>query len=113
MTKPLYSAWFHGAVWRPLVRRAGLRYRKPHMIRDSVASLLLHEGVPLPYVSELLGHHSPAFTATVYAHALPNANRGIMARLDTAARLGGMGDARATGRNPAATSHALTEALRG
>jgi integrase len=57
--------------------------------------------VPLPYVSELLGHHSAAFTATVYAHALPNATRGIMARLD------------APSRNPAATADQPKAALRG
>jgi integrase len=99
--EPMYSAWFHFAVWRPLVRRASLRHRKPHMIRHSVASLLLHEGVPLPYVSELLGHHSAAFTATVYAHALPNATRGIMARLDVPSR------------NPAATANLPAAAVRG
>jgi integrase len=62
-------------------------------------------GVPLPYVSELLGHHSAAFTATVYAQALPNATRGIMARLDG----GVIGTPK---RNPAATVAEATVALR-
>src|SRR5262245_64835423 len=43
--------------------------------RHGVASVLLHEGVPLPYVFESPGHHTPAFTATGYARALPSAAR--------------------------------------
>jgi integrase len=106
--QPIHSAWFHEYVWRPVLRRAGLRYRKPHMVRHSVASLLLHEGTPLPFVAELLGHHSPAFTATVYAHAMPNANRGVMARLDAAAGPG----PRASERNPCATRPAVAAGIR-
>jgi integrase len=75
------SSW-RQAVWRVLLRRAGFRYRRPHLVRHSFASLLLQDGVPLAYVSEVLGHGSVAVTAKVYAHALPNANRGALNRLD-------------------------------
>jgi integrase len=41
-----------------------------HLFRHSHGSQLLASGVPLPAVSERLGHSSTYVTATVYAHAL-------------------------------------------
>src|SRR5262249_36663832 len=93
-TLPMYSCWFRNYVWRPLLRRAGVRYRTLHTVRHTVASKLLEGGVPLARVSELLGHPSPAIPAKVYAHALPGGDRGVMSRLDTRPS--------ATIRNPAA-----------
>lgn len=62
---------FRNNVWAPILRRAGLRYRKPHTLRHTYASLLIDMGQPLPYVQHQLGHHSAAFTLKVYGHLLP------------------------------------------
>lgn len=43
-----------------------------HSFRHYYASAMLANLVPLPTVSMLLGHSSPAMTATVYAHHLPD-----------------------------------------
>ncbi len=41
-----------------------------HDLRHTAASHLRADGVPLPEVSQILGHASPAITARVYAHAV-------------------------------------------
>jgi integrase len=79
-------------VWRPLLRRAELRYRKPHTLRHTYASMLIEAGEPLTYVQQQLGHHSPAFTLKVYGHLLPRGTRRAVDALDDK-----------TIRNPAAT----------
>jgi integrase len=58
-----------------MLRRAELRYRKPHTLRHTFASLLIERGESLKYVQEQLGHHCPAFTLAVYGHLLPRGDR--------------------------------------
>jgi predicted ATPase len=57
--------------FRMLLARAGVpvAYRL-HDLRHTAGSHLLAEGVPLPEVSQILGHANPAITARLYAHAL-------------------------------------------
>jgi integrase len=97
---PVHDDAFRNNVWAPLLRAAGLRYRKPHALRHTFASLLIEAGEPLKYVQEQLGHHSPAFTLAVYGHLLPRGNRRAVDRLDDA-----------TDRNPRATERPEREVL--
>jgi integrase len=60
------------------LKRAGLPVIRFHWLRHSCASLLLDKGVPLPVVSEILGHANVAITAKVYSHALAN-SKGVAA----------------------------------
>jgi integrase len=54
-----------------LFRRLGLpKGASLHSLRHSHGSHLLADGVPLPVVSERLGHSSVRTTADIYAHAL-------------------------------------------
>ena len=69
-------------VWAPILRRAGLRYRKPHTLRHTYASLLLERRESLHYVQQQLGHHSPAFTLTVYGHLIPREGARAVDALD-------------------------------
>jgi integrase len=69
-------------VWTPILRRAGLRYRKPHTLRHTYASLLLERRESLHYVQQQLGHHSPAFTLTVYGHLIPREGARAVDALD-------------------------------
>jgi len=87
---------FRNNVWAPILRRAGLRYRKPHTLRHTYASLLIDMGQPLTYVQHQLGHHSAAFTLKVYGHLLPRGDRRAVDALDDAPA--------APIRNPAATA---------
>lgn len=78
-----------------MLRRAGLRYRKIHTLRHSLASLLIEAGEPLPYVQQQLGHHSAAFTLKVYGHLMPRGSRRAVDALDDIQT--------PTNRNPGAT----------
>lgn len=53
------------------LRRAKIHDASMHTLRHTHASNLLSKGVPLPAVSERLGHADPNITARIYSHALP------------------------------------------
>ena len=82
----IHDDGFCNHVWTPILRRAGLRYRKPHALRHTFASLLIETGESLKYVQEQLGHHSPAFTLAMYGHVIPRGDRRAVDRLDAAIR---------------------------
>lgn len=44
----------------------GINNFHPHCLRHTYASQAVKAGVPLPYLSDILGHESTAFTAKVY-----------------------------------------------
>ncbi len=54
-----------------------------HDLRHIAASLALAQGMPIPSVSEMLGHADAATTLRVYAHAVPGAPRQVADALDT------------------------------
>jgi integrase len=83
-------------VWQSLTRRAQVRYRKPHALRRTVASLLVQQGESLAYVRDQMGHHSIKITVYIYDHQVPGANEAAVDRLD------------APGRNLYATEPVLT-----
>lgn len=66
----------HAALYqylRPLLSEAGLPAKlKFHDLRHVAASLLLADGIPVPIVSEMLGHANPSITMSIYSHALPD-----------------------------------------
>jgi integrase len=45
------------------------------------APIMLADGVPLVTVSKILGHSSPAITATIYTHALDTSKASAIASL--------------------------------
>jgi integrase len=99
--EPIRDDAFRNNVWKGILRRVGIRYRKPHTLRHTFASMLIEAGEPLTYVQQQLVHHSPAFTLAVYGHLLPRGDRRAVDRLDDA-----------TFRNPGATSAAGSAQLR-
>jgi integrase len=68
--------------WRRILDQAELRYRKPHTLRHTYASLLIQGGEPITYVQQQLGHHSAAFTLAVYTHFVPRGDRRAVDALD-------------------------------
>ncbi len=54
----------------PAAQEAGVPWAGFHTFRHTCGSLLIAEGRNIVQVSRWLGHHSPAFTLTVYAHLL-------------------------------------------
>src|SRR5207245_8092796 len=85
-------------VWARILDQAELRYRKPHTLRHTYASLLLQAGEPPTYVQQQLGHHSAAFTLAVYGHFIPRADHRAVDRPDDA-----------TARNPPAPTPSPAE----
>jgi len=70
--------------WARILERAERRYRKPHTLRHTYASLLIQTGEPITYVQAQLGHHSAALTLTVYGHFIPRGDRRAVDALDDA-----------------------------
>jgi len=69
-------------VWTPLRKRAELRPTIGlHSLRHTFASLLIDQGENPKYVSRQLGHASPAFTLSVYAHCFHETSERAMGRL--------------------------------
>jgi integrase len=89
---PMLPEYFRCLIWMPLLKRVGLRYRKPHTLRHTFASMLIQAGESLAYVKEQLGHSSISITVDTYGHLIPGTNKAAVDRLDDTTR-----------RNPGAT----------
>jgi len=79
---------FRHRLFKPLLKAAGLRHIRIHDLRHTYVSLLIAAGKELHYIQQQLGHHSPAFTLSVYGHLLPRDRRGEVNCLDDAAPTG-------------------------
>ena len=71
-----YSPNNVGCGTKELLVKAGLKEFSLHSLRHSHASVLLSNGVPIPVVSERLGHADPTITLQIYSHAMPADRRG-------------------------------------
>jgi hypothetical protein len=77
---------FRCLVWMPLLKRAVLRYRKPHTLRHTFASMLIQAGESLAYMKEQLRHSSITITVDTYGHLIPGTNKAAVDRLDDATK---------------------------
>lgn len=68
--RPLTSFGANKALAR-LLMRAGLPAVNFHALRHSCATLLLSRGVPVPVVSQIMGHVTATQTLGTYAHVTP------------------------------------------
>ena len=82
--QPVTPGSFWQNTWRLLLKRAQVRYRKPHALRHTFASLLIQHGESLAYVRDQMGHHSIKITVDIYGHLVPGANKAAADRLDDA-----------------------------
>ncbi len=76
-------------IWKRLLNRAKLEYRKIHTIRHTFASMLISNGESLAYVKDLMGHSSIKITCDIYGHILPSENRNTLNCLDAPNRTPG------------------------
>jgi len=67
------------AILRRLATENGLGHVTPHMLRHTVATLLLEEGVDLRHIQRLLGHSSIT-TTTIYVQVSERSQRQVLAR---------------------------------
>ena len=54
----------------PFAEEADVAWLGFHAFRHGFASALIEDGRNIVQISRLLGHHSPSFTLTVYAHLM-------------------------------------------
>jgi len=74
--------YFHERVWKPLLTRAKLPYRKYHATRHSYATWLLDAGADIRWVQRQLGHASIGQTADTYGHVQPERHEVAVEGLD-------------------------------
>jgi integrase len=67
---PLDPNNLRARVLKPVAQEAGAPWAGFHTFRHTYASLMLAGGANVLQLSRALGHHSPAFTLTVYTHLL-------------------------------------------
>jgi integrase len=58
-------------IYKKLLYKAGIKYKKFHAIRHTFATKLFERGIPLKTVSLLLGHSNISITADTYTHVIP------------------------------------------
>jgi len=66
-------------ILRRHATQIGARRITPHMLRHTIATLLLEDGVDLRHIQRLLGHSSIA-TTTIYVHVSERSQRQALAR---------------------------------
>ncbi len=71
-------------VWKRLLTKSELDYRKLHCIRHTFASLLIADGHSLTYIKDAMGHSSIQITVDVYGHLIPSDDKGAVNTLDDA-----------------------------
>ena len=81
--EPLRRSNFHGRVWVPAVRAAGLvPTPRFHDLRHTHVALLIAAGVPVKAIQERLGHASIVMTMDRYGHLLEVVDEQLLAALD-------------------------------
>jgi hypothetical protein len=79
---PLHYPYFLARIWRPLLGKAGVPYRRYHATRHTYATWLLADGADLRWVQSQMGHASVAQTADTYGHVQPDRHEAAAAGLD-------------------------------
>ena len=69
---PLHASNLLVRVFKPAAEEAGASWAGFHTLRHTCASRLFAAGRNPVQVQRWLGHHSPAFTLSVYAHLMDN-----------------------------------------
>jgi len=73
--------------WRDCHRRAGIRYRRPHLARHTFATKMRELGLPIDELSQILGHESVETTDRTYVHRSTDAIGDHMRELYEAAEV--------------------------
>lgn len=73
--KPIDNGNFIVRVWNPLLRRLGLRVRRPYQMRHTAATLWLAAGEAPEWIARQLGHTTTEMLFRVYSRYVPNLTR--------------------------------------
>lgn len=59
-------------TWKKLLEATGIKHKNFHVLRHTMATQLLAEGVSIAEVANRLGHSKISHTLNLYSHAIPN-----------------------------------------
>lgn len=62
-------------VWKPLLAKLNLEYRRPYQTRHTIATLWLAAGESPEWIAKQLGHANTMMLFTVYSRYVPNLTR--------------------------------------
>jgi len=65
------DAQIRKALWQPLCKRAGVRYRNPYQMRHTYASTRLTDGANPWYIADQLGHVDVEMVFKIYGKFIP------------------------------------------
>ncbi len=77
---------FMGRVFRPAIRRAGLKGRRFHDLRHTAAAIAISIGAHPKVIQQRFGHASITTTLNTYGHLFPNIDVALAEDLDKVAR---------------------------
>lgn len=67
---PIDDRTFNRRVWKPLLAKLGIEYRRPYISRHTFASTAIELGVSPTAVAYLLGHSDTTMVCKTYAHLI-------------------------------------------
>jgi integrase len=73
--RPVHQELFRMKVWKPRLKRRGIRYRPPYQMRHTFATLAISMGENINWVARMPGHKSPIITLERYNRLGPNLTR--------------------------------------
>ena len=73
--QPVNQELFRMKAWEPILKRLGVRYRPPFLMRHTFATLAISVGENPNWVSRMLGHKSLVMTLERYNRYVPNLTR--------------------------------------
>lgn len=63
---------FREYIWKPALKKAGVRYRTPHQLRHTFASMMISAGENIKWVANQMGHTDIVMVAKVYSEWMPS-----------------------------------------
>jgi len=62
-------------IWKPLLERLGLTYRRPYQTRHTAATLWLAAGEAPEWIARQMGHSTTKMLFEIYSRFVPNLTR--------------------------------------
>lgn len=62
-------------IWKPLLERLGLTYRRPYQTRHTAATLWLAAGEAPEWIARQMGHSTTKMLFEIYSRYVPNLTR--------------------------------------
>jgi len=75
MGSPIDLQNFTNRVWRPLLKKLGMKYRRPYQTRHTAATIMLASGEAPEWIARVLGHTTTEMLFRVYSRYVPDLTR--------------------------------------